>query len=263
MRKYLFIIKTTFIDSLQYVSSLLFRFCGFAIMMYVLTSLWRYIYSDGTGVINGYTFSKMIWYLLLAETISFGSGSNVSSSEVKDTIKSGNIAYQINIPYNYIGYVVCKYMADTFVRFMFFLVISIGLGFIFAGAIEGFNYMSILAGIPVFIFAILIVGLIKILISLTSFWVEDSKPFQHVYNKIVLMFGVFFPLEMFPKLVGTIIRYSPIYGISYGPAKLILDFSGGLFRSILISQLITMVVLLLIIKTVYRRGVKKLNVNGG
>ena len=246
MRKYLFIIKTTFIDSLQYVSSLLFRFCGFAIMMYVLTSLWRYIYSDGTGVINGYTFSKMIWYLLLAETISFGSGSNVSSSEVKDTIKSGNIAYQINKPYNYIV-----------------LVISIGLGFIFAGAIEGFNYVSILAGIPVFIFAILIVGLIKILISLTSFWVEDSKPFQHVYNKIVLMFGVFFPLEMFPKVVGTIIRYSPIYGISYGPAKLILDFSGGLFRSILISQLITMIVLLLIIKNVYRRGVKKLNVNGG
>jgi len=68
---------------------------------------------------------------------------------------------------------------------------------------------------------------------------------------------------MFPKLVGTIIRYSPIYGISYGPAKMILDFKMSLFGSVLLSQIITLIIVLLIIKIVYGRGVKKLNVNGG
>ena len=263
MKKYLFIIKTTFNDSLQYISSLFFKFIGFAITMFVLTSLWQFIYSDGTNVIEGYTFNMMIWYLLLAEVITFGSGSKIATDEVRDNIKSGNIAYQINKPYNYIGYTVCKYMADTFIRFILFLLISIGLGFIFAGKIDNFNYLSILTGIPIFILAILITGLIRILISLSSFWVEDSNPFQNVYKKIVLIFGVFFPLEMFPKIVGTIIRYSPIYSVSYGPAKLILDFSFDLFKSILISQFITIIIVIILISIIYRKGVKKLNVNGG
>jgi ABC-2 type transport system permease protein len=263
MKKYLFIIKTTFIDSLQYVSSILFKFVGFSIMMYVLASLWRFIYSDGTNIINGYTFNKMIWYLLLAELVTFSCGSAVASDEVKNNIKSGNIAYQVNKPYNYIGYVVSKYIAASFIRFIFFFIIVVALGLIFAGRIEGFNYLSILAGIPIYFLAILILGLIKILISLIAFWVEDSKPFQLVYNKIVLIFGIMFPLEMFPKVVGTIIRYSPIYGTSYGPAKLILDFSLSLFGNVLLSQIITVIIILLIIKIVYGRGVKKLNVNGG
>jgi len=263
MKKYLFIIKTTFNDSLQYISSLFFKFIGFAITMFVLTSLWRFIYSDGTNIIEGYTFNKMIWYLLLAEAISFGSGSIVATNEVRDNIKSGNIAYQINKPYNYIGYVISKFMADTFIRFIMFLLISIILGFIFAGRIDNFNYMSILAGIPIFISALLINGLVRILISLSSFWVEDSKPFQNVYNKFILMFGIFFPLEMFPKIVGTIVRYSPIYGVSYGPAKLILDYDFILFRNVFISQLITILIVIILISIIYRKGVKKLNVNGG
>ena len=75
------------------------------------------------------------------------------------------------------------------------------MGLVFAGSIPNLNYISIICGIPIFLLAVLITGMIRILIGLSSFWVEDSKPFQNVYNKIVLMFGVFFPLEMFPKVV--------------------------------------------------------------
>lgn len=263
MKKYLFIIKTTFNDSIQYVSSLFFRFIGFAIMMFVLVSLWSFIYGDPDNIIKGYSFSQMIWYLLFAEAISFGSGSKVATDEVKDNIKSGNIAYQINKPYNYIGYIICKYMADTLIRFIAFLIIVIILGIVFAGPIPDFNYLSIISGIPIFLLAVLITGMVRILISLSAFWVEDSRPFQQVYNKIILMFGVFFPLEMFPSIVGKIVKYSPIYGVSYGPAKLVLSFSNELFKSILLSQLITILIVMLIIYIVYKKGVKKLNVNGG
>jgi ABC-2 type transport system permease protein len=255
--------KTTFIDSLQYASNILFKFVGFSIMMYVLASLWKFIYSAGTSIINGYTFSKMIWYLLLAELITFSCGSTVATNEVRDNIKSGNIAYQVNKPYNYIGYVVSKYIADSIIRFIFFFVIIICLGFIFAGRIEGFNYISIIAGIPVYFLAILITGLIKILISLTAFWVEDSKPFQNIYSKLVLIFGVLFPIGMFPSIVQKVIRYSPIYGVSSGPASLVINYSFNSFIEILITQIITIIIVLLIILFMYRKGVKRLNVNGG
>ncbi len=263
MKKYLFIIKTTFNDSIQYISSLFFRFIGFAITMLVLVSLWSYIYGDPESIIKGYTFGQMIWYLLLAEMITYGSGSKVATDEIRDNIKSGNIAYQINKPYNYIGYTISKYMADTLIRFIAFTIIAIIIGLIFAGFIPSFNPLSILAAIPIFLLAVLITGMIRILISLSSFWVEDSKPFQQVYNKFVLMFGIFFPLEMFPKIVGNIIRYTPIYSISYGPAKLILNYSSSIFKNVLLAQIITIIIVTILLIIIYKKGVKKLNVNGG
>ena len=263
MKKYLNVIKTTFNDTLQYSSSLIFRFIGFAVVMSVLISLWNFLYSDPNTLINGYSFNQMIWYLLLAEIITFGSGSKVATDEIKNTIKSGNIAYQVTKPYNYIIYIICKFIADTIIRFILFLITAVILGLIFAGPIEGFNPISLIPAIPVFFFAVLIFGMVRILISLSAFWVEDSHPFQMVYQKFILIFGVLFPLEMFPKVIQTIIKFTPVYGVSYGPAKLLIDFNLDILTSVLLSQIITIIVVSCLLAIVYRRGVKKLNVNGG
>lgn len=263
MKKYLNVIKTTFNDTLQYSSSLIFRFIGFAVVMSVLISLWNFLYSDPNTLINGYSFNQMIWYLLLAEIITFGSGSKVATDEIKNTIKSGNIAYQVTKPYNYIIYIICKFIADTFIRFILFLITAVILGLFFAGPIENFNPISLIPAIPVFFFAVLIFGMVRILISLSAFWVEDSHPFQMVYQKFILIFGVLFPLEMFPKIIQTIIKFTPIYGVSYGPAKLLIDFNLDILTSVLLSQIITIIVVSILLSIVYGRGVKKLNVNGG
>ena len=250
-------------DTLQYSSSLIFRLIGFAVVMSVLISLWNFLYSDPNTLINGYSFNQMIWYLLLAEIITFGSGSKVATDEIKNTIKSGNIAYQVTKPYNYIIYIICKFIADTIIRFILFLITAVILGLIFSGPIEGFNPISLIPAIPVFFFAVLIFGMVRILISLSAFWVEDSHPFQMVYQKFILIFGVLFPLEMFPKIIQTIIKFTPIYGVSYGPAKLLIDFNLDILTSVLLSQIITIIVVSCLLAIVYRRGVKKLNVNGG
>ena len=154
-------------------------------------------------------------------------------------------------------------MADTFIRFIMFLIIAIGLGILFAGPLESFKFISLLPATFIYFLAVLLTGIIRILISISSFWVEDSKPFQMVYNKFILIFGVFFPLEMFPLFIQKIIRMTPIYGVSYGPAKLIIDFSWELALNVLVSQLITLVIVIILIGIIYGRGVKKLNVNGG
>ncbi len=263
MKKYLYVMKTTFNDSIQYASNILFRIGGFVITLLVLISLWSFIYKDGDTLINGYSFNQMIWYLLLAEMITYGAGSKVATDEIRNDIKSGNIAYQVNKPYHYVIYVICKYLADTFIRFVLFTIIATILGLIFAGRIEGFSIYTLLSMIVVFFFGLLITGLMRILISLLAFWVEDSKPFQNIYSKIVLIFGVFFPIGMFPSIIQKIIRYSPIYGVSSGPAGLVINYSFNSFIEIIITQVITIIIVLLFILFIYGKGVKKLNVNGG
>ena len=69
MRKYIYILKTTFLDSIQYVSSILFKFIGYFISIFVMFSLWSYVYSDASNIINGYTLTQMMWYILMSEII--------------------------------------------------------------------------------------------------------------------------------------------------------------------------------------------------
>lgn len=96
-----------------------------------------------------------------------------------------------------------------------------------------------------------------------SFWIEDSSPFHWVYDKMILVLGTLFPIEMFPNFLRPIVKCTPIYVITYGPAKLIIHFTMENFTKIFIAQMIYLIISVLIIKILYSKGVKKLNVNGG
>lgn len=68
---------------------------------------------------------------------------------------------------------------------------------------------------------------------------------------------------MFPEFIRPIIKCTPIFVVTYGPAKLLIDFSMGKFIQILIAQIVYLIISILIIGILYKKGVKKLNVNGG
>jgi ABC-2 type transport system permease protein len=92
---------------------------------------------------------------------------------------------------------------------------------------------------------------------------EDSYPFYWLYSKVILVLGTIFPIEYFPHAIQPILSYSPIYVVSYGPAKLFVDFSYSNFITIIIAQVIYIIISYLLCSFLYRKGVKKLNVNGG
>ena len=68
---------------------------------------------------------------------------------------------------------------------------------------------------------------------------------------------------MFPKIIQPIIKCTPIFVVTYGPAKLLINFSWDQFIQIFIAQILYLILSILIVSILYRRGVKKLNVNGG
>ena len=68
---------------------------------------------------------------------------------------------------------------------------------------------------------------------------------------------------MFPKAIRPIIKCTPIFVVTYGPARLIINFSMDDFLKIVIAQIVYLVVSITIISILFNKGVKKLNVNGG
>lgn len=263
MRKYLFVFKTTLMESLQYVMNIVLGFLMFFVVLFVFLNLWQYIYSDPGQLISGYSMNQMIWYVVLTESIWFGTRNSAITSQISNDIKSGSIAYIINKPYHYILYMITRNLGEIVLKFFLFLGAGLLIGYLCIGSLPQFDSVNLPWVSIVFLAGTLINMYLTMSISVLSFWIEDAAPFHWIYTKIILILGVLFPVEIFPAWAQPIIRYSPIYVVTYGPAKLVIDFETSMLLQILLVQGIYLVAAFLILMGLYRRGVKKINVNGG
>jgi len=263
MKKYLFILKSELMSNLQYIFNVVAGTIGFIVVIFVFLNLWDYIYSDPSELINGYTKNQMIWYVIITEILWSTLSGRKLCTKISDDVRGGNIAYNINKPYNYIGYSLASHLGSALIRYFVYIIIGIILGFIFLKSFPTLNILSILAVILTGLLATIISSLIIIFIGLLSFIIEDSKPFYWLYSKLILVIGTIFPIEYFPTSIQPILNISPIYVVCYGPAKLFVDFTLNNFIIVLISQIIYILITWLLCTLLYKKGVKKLNVNGG
>lgn len=263
MRKYLFIFKSELMSNLQYIFNIILGFITYFIMLFTFLNLWEYIYSDPNEIINGYTMNQMIWYVIITEILWSTIAGRKLCRKISNDVKAGNIAYNINKPYNYVGYSLSNHLGACLVRFVLYTILGMITGYMFLGSFPSLNILSILAILFSVVFATTINTLLIVFIGLFSFIIEDSTPFYWLYSKLILIVGVLFPIEYFPKVVQPVLNFSPVYVVSYGPAKLFVDFSWDKFIIILVAQIIYIIISYLLCSLLYKKGVKKLNVNGG
>lgn len=263
MRKYFFIFKTELMSNLQYIFNIVTGFIGCFIFLFVFLYLWKYIYSDPNELINGYSMNQMIWYVIITEILWISLGGRKLCKKIADDVRGGNIAYNINKPYNYIGYSLATHLGDVSLKFATYALLGMLTGFIFLGSFPTLNLLQILGIILSAILAIIINTLLITAIGLFSFYIEDANPFYWLYSKLILVVGTIFPIEYFPNSIQPILTYSPVFAVSYAPAKLFVDFSTSTFLKVIIIQLIYLITSYLVCIFIYKKGVKKLNVNGG
>lgn len=263
MKKYLYIYKTTLIESLQYVSDFFLSFITFALVIWVFLNLWLYIYSDTSNLISGYSINQTIWYVIITELFWFGIRNKNLIGQISDDIKTGTIAYHMNKPYNYLGFALVNHLGKITIKFFVYLLVGIVLGLILVGPLPGFRIEHIPFFLIISFVAIVVDALIRIMFGVLSFWIEDSQPIVWIYEKMILVLGITFPLEMFPLWLQGIIKYSPVLATTYGPAKTFVGYNFDNFIFILIIQLIYIVINVVIIYILYKKGVKRLNANGG
>jgi ABC-2 type transport system permease protein len=206
---------------------------------------------------------QMIWYVILTEVVWFASGNRTLTGQMSYDIKSGGIAYGINKPYHYIFYVIAKHLGEITIKFAMFFTAGLVIGFTFVGRIPNFKLYQIPFALISFFLGIMISSFISMGISTLSFWIEDSTPFHWIYSKLIIVIGIMFPVELFPTWLQPVIKCSPIYVVTYGPAKLMIDFNWTMLLRVMSAQLIYFIVALFLLLAFFQRGVKKLNVNGG
>ena len=97
-RKYGQISKITMSNSLVYFWNFLSKNIFFVFIMFIYLMLWKSIYGQSGNIIAGLTINQMIWYLIVTELVTL-SRTDIHL-QVNDDVKSGNIAYLLNKPYN-------------------------------------------------------------------------------------------------------------------------------------------------------------------
>lgn len=144
-----------------------------------------------------------------------------------------------------------------------YMALALVMGLTMVGRLPNFRIITLPAIVLCTMLGIIINATFKLCISLLSFWIEDASPFQWLYDKLILVVGTLFPVEIFPAKLQVLFKMTPIYTVCYGPAKLIVDFSTQKCVEILSVQVMYLAAGSVLMFWIYRKGVKKLYVNGG
>lgn len=263
MKKYTVIYRSVLMENLQYAANIAMGYISYFIFIFVFIQLWNYMYAVPDERISGYTKEQMIWYLMITEMIWFSARSATITRQVSMDIRGGNIAVLMNKPYHYTLYILAKYTGEWNIQLPMYAVFAAVMGITMVGKIPDFHWITLFAAVPCIVLGIIINAVFKLCISLLSFWIEDSNPFQWLYDKVILVVGTIFPIEIFPTVLQPILKLTPIYTVCYGPAKLIVDFSVEKYVEILLAQVLYLAAGGGLMFWIYAKGVKKLYVNGG
>lgn len=262
-RKYAVIYRSVLMENLQYAANVAMGFFTYFVFIFIFVKLWGYMYRTPGELIAGYTKEQMIWYVMMTEMMFFGSNAASVAGEVARDIRGGNIAYLMNRPYHYTLYILSKYSGGWSVRLPMYVLLAVLLGTVMVGPLPHFRLAAVPAMAVCVVLGLTIHAVFKLCISLFSFWIEDATPFQWLYDKLILVVGIMFPVEIFPGTLQPLLKMTPIYTVCYGPAKLIVDFGPEKCLEILAAQILYLTAGCTLMILIYRKGVKKLYVNGG
>lgn len=260
MNKYFKILTISMKNSTTYLKDFVLGNLFIVLIILIYVVLWKNLY--GQNIQTGFTYSEIIWYLIINETV-FSSNMDLFK-RIEDDIKSGNIAYHLNKPYTYPLFILFDSLGKNVLSFGVNVVFGLVVGLVSVGIISAFNIKTMIPILVMMFLGVILNLLIYIALSLSSFWIEENKPFIWVYRQIVFAFGGFLiPITLFPKALYNLTVHMPWTYIAFHTANSAVKFTLPNFLNTLGWQIGYIALLLVIILIVYKKGAERLNVNGG
>lgn len=256
MKKYFEIFKYSLKMKIEFLADYLFSVISFAIFIFVFDALWDYIL-QGKELL-GYTKTELIWYIIIAEFVVFSS--NRTYKYISDMVKNGDIAIMLIKPIDFIKYIFFDDLS-VILKAIINLIFAILMGVFIAGPIQ-VTVIGILMFSLAIIISILIGIVLQIFVGLLSFYTEENDSFWLIIQKL-MFFILFTPIEFYPSFVQKILYVLPTTYMIHTPAKILIDFKLKQSCVLLGIEAFTLVLLAIVNRIIYKRGVKKINANGG
>ncbi|MBI3366606.1 ABC-2 family transporter protein [Candidatus Roizmanbacteria bacterium] len=224
--------------------------------------LWTSVFISKPSVFN-YTQNQLVSYILC---INFLSSLVLASLtiDVGSDILSGNIMNYLLKPFSFFKMIVSRDLADKFVNGFFSIAEIIILLFLFKPNVfiqkDFISYIVFLISLAI---GIIIAFFISLSLSFFAFWVNEIWAPRYIYMLLVWsLAGNFFPLDILPKSIYTILLITPFPYLIYLPSKIFLT---GFSPSILIPMGLSLIwcfILFFVTKKIWDLGIKNYSAYG-
>lgn len=256
MKKYMAFARVAILEQFKKVLDELGTIFSFCIHIIIFSFLWDFVLEG--KMLAGYTKQELVWYVIMAEAIMYSF--HYYYRKVATKVEMGDFAYDMTKPFNFLGRIIVEGMAELPMTVVL-LVAGGVLGTIFVGILP-LTVIQVITSLFIMLLATLLLLLFNILVGLLSIWLgRDVSSVWLLVNKAMLIFA-FTPIELFPSVVQKILLLLPTTHVIYTPASLFVHFSKAKLITSSIYMVASLAIVVLILWVIYKKGVKKQNVNG-
>jgi len=259
--KYLEIFKISYRSTFAYILDALSNTINYAIRLLIFNQLYIATYSSlSVETIDGLKRSEVIWMLMFVQ--SFHLSLRLLIDIIND-IKSGQISVFLNKPFYFPLFQLSEFLGQQGVKCFINIIFGSIITYFLVG---GFNFQitSLLLAIPLMIGTIILAFVQVFTFALISFWIEDSSAIFRIYSKLdMVLGGSIFPPSLFPGILKNISLLLPFANGSFVVGRCIVAFQKDEYTKALILQLLWITFFTSLIGILYKKGVKKLVIQGG
>lgn len=262
MRTYVEFAVKTFQNKMAYRLDFFMGIVNTAMTIVVYVCIYRALYG-GASEIDGITFSMVATNFVIS--LGLSNAFEFDEMFLQQKIQNGSITNEFLKPVNFAFRMLSENAGEGMFKIFFHFIPALIFTILYTKLCPPENIWSFLIMIFSVILGYLILWLISFIVQTWSFWLFSVWGIVTIKNVIVKVFsGMLLPLWFMPPVLRKVISFTPFESIYFTPVQIYLGKISGmeLLQEIGI-QVLWIIVLSLIARVFWKKGVKKLVVQGG
>ncbi len=259
--------KWTATIAYSWTKSLAYRFNFFLevigpvlVFFFVNYNLWTSIYAgDKDLVIQGYRYKDMINYHAWGLVVGMLARGYMSGNLAED-IRLGRISSYLIYPFNFWEFQTASFLGFQGIQ-LFSTIIAVGVLW-FLKILTITSLATISLGLIYCVFVGFFWFLTQYLIGLLAFWLDETWILRVIFALISgFLAGSYFPLDLYPEWLRTILDYLPFAYVQYYPVKILMGET-HLFSKAILMITVWMIPLGFIVRYCWSRGLRRYTAAG-
>jgi len=252
----------SFQNSMVYRLNTLVSIINTIISIFVYTAIWKSLYSGGSQ--PGDPDLPMV---ITHFVISLGLSTVLMNmmSDVPWKINSGDIASDLLRPVNFQLFLLAKTLGEISFKLLLQFLPACVLSFFVLGMLPPASGLHFLLFLFSLASGFLVYFLIDYLIALSAFWLHRVFFIQQFKGALITIFsGALFPIWFLPPMLQKMVAWTPFKYIYFIPVSIYLD-SISMKEALtgIMIQWFWILLLFLIGEGIWKRGIRKLVIQGG
>ena len=224
----------------------------------IFSHLWKVAAVKGSSTFDPVL---LLWYIAFNEWVLIAVPE--LHREMQEDLQTGRLAYMLPRPISYLGATFSKGLATLILQLVVLGVIAFLFTFAWTGAFP-FSAVQFALMLAIGLLAGIVGLVLQMLIGLSSFWIHDVTPVNWVWEKFLFIFGgLLLPLSAYPVWLEKLAAYTPYAPILGARSALVFGCDMSLVLSIVGALFFWLMIGVVALQIMYKRGLKILNIHGG